>query len=171
MKNSANSKPASRWNALQWLPDRSQIFQFVIVACCLVVIASTIPAQSFAFQESGFQPATLSPIAHAEATEAVEVASGRRGINFLTLLTRGGWFMLPLFLLSVVVATIGIERFLALRREKIFPRELVSQLSMLTRSQGGLDPRRAYQACQRHPSSASYILRSITAYLEHVSTG
>lgn len=84
-----------------------------------------------------------------------------KGISLLKLLTRGGWFMVPLLLLSILVATISVERFLALRREKIFPPELVKQLSMLTQSEGGLDPRRAYQACQRYPSSASYIFRSL----------
>lgn len=87
--------------------------------------------------------------------------SGRRGINFLSLLTQGGWFMIPLMLLSVMVLTIGIERFLALRREKVFPAELIEQLSSLSQSQGGLDPRRAYQVCQQYPSSAAYILRSM----------
>lgn len=85
----------------------------------------------------------------------------RKGISLLRLLTRGGWFMVPLLLLSIFVATVSVERFLALRREKIFPPELVRQLSSLTQSEGGLDPRRAYQACQRYPSSAAYIFRTL----------
>ena len=60
-----------------------------------------------------------------------------------------------------MVLTIGIERFLTLRREKVFPPELVNQLSGLSQSEGGLDPRRAYQVCQQFPSSAAYILRSM----------
>jgi biopolymer transport protein ExbB len=85
----------------------------------------------------------------------------KKGINFLSLLTQGGWFMFPLLLLSIGVVTIAIERFLALRREKIFPPELIEQLSLLSQSPGGLDPRRAYQACQQYPSSASYVIRSM----------
>ena len=85
----------------------------------------------------------------------------KEGINFLSLLAQGGWFMIPLLALSVAVGTISIERYLALRREKVFPPALVSELSELSRSTGGLDPRRAYQACQSHPSSASYVLRSM----------
>ena len=83
------------------------------------------------------------------------------GISFLQLLTKGGWFMLPLLLLSVLVGTIAVERFLALRRDKIFPKSLVAQLSHIAEVEGGLDPRRAYQICQRYPSSASYIMRSM----------
>ena len=88
-------------------------------------------------------------------------AQTKKGINFLSLLKQGGWFMVPLLLLSVAVLTIAIERYLALRREKIFPPELIEQLSKLSQSPGGLDPRRAYQACQQYPSSASYVIRSM----------
>jgi len=91
----------------------------------------------------------------------VETSGRREGINFLTLLTRGGWFMLPLLLLSILVVTIGVERFLALRREKIFPPELVDEISMLSGEKGGLDPRRVYQLFQVYPSSAAYILRTM----------
>ena len=115
----------------------------------------------------GFQMLTHFPLAVVsqnvpldEAVIDVE-AQGRKGINFLTLLTRGGWFMLPLLILSIVVVTIGVERFLALRREKIFPPELVDQISMLSSQKGGLDPRRVYQICQNNPSSATYVLRTM----------
>ena len=39
----------------------------------------------------------------------------KKGISFLVLLTQGGWFMIPLVLLSVGVVTIAVERYLALR--------------------------------------------------------
>lgn len=94
--------------------------------------------------------------------EPVQAAPpSRKGINFLALLTQGGWFMIPLILLSLAVGAIAIERFLTLRRERVFPTALVDQLSQLSRSPGGLDPRRAYQACQQFPSSAAYVLRSM----------
>ena len=88
-------------------------------------------------------------------------APPKKGISFLSLLTQGGWFMIPLVLLSVGVVTIALERYLALRRNKIFPPELVDELAQLSRSPAGLDPRRAYQACQRLPSSAAYVMRSM----------
>ncbi len=85
----------------------------------------------------------------------------RKGLSFLQLLTRGGWFMIPLGLLSIFVVAIGVERFIALRREKLFPQELVHNLAVLSQNQGGLDPRQAYQICQRFPSSAAYVIRSM----------
>ena len=69
--------------------------------------------------------------------------------------------MLPLGLLSVLVVMIGIERWLALRKEKLFPPRLVTQLAKISQIEGGLDPRLAYQVCQQYPSSASYIIRSV----------
>ena len=84
--------------------------------------------------------------------------------------------MIPLLLLSLGVGAIAIERYLALRRDRVFPTALVDQLSQLSRSPGGLDPRRAYQACQQFPSSAAYVLRSMLvkvgrpqAELEHAA--
>lgn len=102
---------------------------------------------------------TTSPQADDEATPAPPIS--KTGINFLMLMTKGGWFMLPLALLSVMVVAIGIERALALRRSKIFPAELLSELSSFSQSPNGLDPRSAYQACQQFPSSAAYVLRSM----------
>lgn len=102
-----------------------------------------------------FSPLLLAQDAETGATSA------RGGINFFTLLWQGGWFMVPLIALSILVATIGVERFLALRREKIFPPEMVEQLAILSKSPAGLDPRRAYQICQKFPSSAAYIFRAM----------
>lgn len=97
----------------------------------------------------------------APPTSAEPQPNAKTGINFLSLLTQGGWFMLPLVVLSLGVVTIAIERFLALRREKIFPPALIDQISELSHSPNGLDPRGVYQACQRYPSSASYVIRAM----------
>jgi len=99
-------------------------------------------------------------IAQAETGE-IAASTARGGINFFSLLTQGGWFMIPLGLLSIGVVTIGIERYFALRREKVFPSGMIEQLSLLSQSAAGLDPKRAYQVCQQFPSTASYILRSV----------
>ena len=84
-----------------------------------------------------------------------------RGINFLSLLTRGGWFMVPLLLMSMAVVFIGVERALALRRVNIFPQRLVKQIGSLASQPGGLDPRKTYQICQRNPSAAARVIRSM----------
>ena len=97
--------------------------------------------------------------ANAESSGATKTTE--RGINFLSLLMRGGWFMVPLLLMSIAVVFIGVERWLALRRVNVFPEDLVRQISSLSSHPGGLDPRKTYQICQRNPSSASRVIRSM----------
>ena len=82
------------------------------------------------------------------------------GINFLSLLQRGGWFMVPLVALSLIVLAISFERFIALRRERIFPKRFVRQLASLSSSPGGLEPRAAYEICQKFPSAAATVLKT-----------
>lgn len=123
-------------------------------------LTSTLSASQPALISS---PALLAPTpVQTENDQARPVPSQpKRGINFLSLLTQGGWFMIPLLMLSIGVVTISIERALALRRDRVLPHQLIDELSLLSQEQGGLDPRRAYQACQRFPSSAAYVLRSM----------
>ncbi len=143
---------------------RLTIMLLGLVLSNLIAIPSSVAvAQNSAIGEPSRTTASIDwhfLIAQGESAEEAR-ATGQRGINFLSLLTQGGWFMFPLLALSIGVLTIGIERFLALRREKIFPHELIEELSILSQSPGGMDPRRAYQICQRFPSSAAYILRSM----------
>ena len=83
------------------------------------------------------------------------------GINFFALLRKGGVFILPILLMSMLVVTFAIERALGLRREKLLPDELVLRLGELSRSPAGFDPRQAYRLCQRIPSAASNVIRAM----------
>jgi biopolymer transport protein ExbB len=82
-------------------------------------------------------------------------------INLLTLMVRGGWLMLPILAMSLLVVTFGVERLLGLRRGKILPPDLVDDLGRLAAEKGGLDPRKAYRLCQKHPSSAARVIRAM----------
>ena len=94
------------------------------------------------------------------ATPAAQSAPGPQ-INLLELMARGGWLMLPIILLSVVVIAVAIERALALRRKKILPSNLVRALGDLARQRTGFDPRKAYQLCQQYPSTSATIIRTM----------
>lgn len=83
------------------------------------------------------------------------------GMNFLRLIVLGGWFMIPLGLISLVVVALAIERGLALRRERQLPERLLARIGQLCEQPGGLDPRDAYRICQSLPSSASTVLRKV----------
>ena len=159
MINRLGSRIGSRWPVC-WIA-------WWVFACS--VLAQAAHGQPPA-QDPGPQPAQpAQPGESAAATDDGLAASADgstetvdpRGINFLILLTKGGWFMIPLAILSVVVVTISLERLLALRRERIFPQVLIDRLAEMSMEPGGLDPRKAYQLCQQYPSSASQVLRSM----------
>jgi len=101
----------------------------------------------------------------ADDTVAAPAESGAQemieGINVINLILSGGWFMLPIFLMSGVMVTFVIERFIALRRIRVLPEELVEQLGQLGGAQGGFDPRQAYRLCQQLPSAAATVIRAM----------
>ena len=108
-----------------------------------------------------------SPLSAVQGDAPVEVVTAEgadqaaQGINILSLLTRGGWFMVPLVALSLIVVAIAFERMISLRRGRIFPDRFVRQLSRLASSPGGLEPRAAYDICQKNPSAASNVFKSL----------
>ncbi len=59
----------------------------------------------------------------------------------LELVKAGGWLMLPILLCSVVSLAIVIERFWTLRRQRIAPKGLVTQVWQMAR-QGHIDRKR-----------------------------
>ncbi|MFO7907204.1 MAG: MotA/TolQ/ExbB proton channel family protein [Pirellulaceae bacterium] len=104
------------------------------------------------------------PSSSGAAEDAVEDAVRRneeQGINFFALLVRGGWFMIPISLLSLLVATVAIERALSLRRGRVLPGALVNQLGEMAGRQNAFDPREAYRVCQRYPSAAANVVRAM----------
>ncbi len=100
----------------------------------------------------------------APTDSTVADAAGRStetpSIRPLELLTKGGWLMMPIVLMSIVVVAIGIERALGLRESKVVPEGLVSELGRLAES-SVFDPRQAYQLCQKYPSSAAKVVRAM----------
>ena len=97
-----------------------------------------------------------------EATEETVAAAPSQddSINVFQLALDGGIFMIPIVAMSVLGVTMAIERFIGLRKERVLPDGLVSDLGQLS-VQGGFDPRKAYRICQQYPSSAANIVRSM----------
>lgn len=82
-------------------------------------------------------------------------------VNLLELAKAGGPLMWPIYLGSVIVVCFSIERAMALRKRKLMPPDLVRELGELSRHKGGVDPRAAYKACMRYPSTASTVIRAV----------
>ena len=59
---------------------------------------------------------------------AAEVVERKTGINLLQLILQGGWLMVPIAVMSALVITISIERFIGMRRARVLPKTLVAEL-------------------------------------------
>ena len=84
------------------------------------------------------------------------------GIDLLTLVTRGGAFMIPIGLMSLMVVALAVERILSLRSAKMLPPELADELIDLATPIERFSPGIAFQSCHEYPSPAS---RVVTAML------
>ena len=95
-----------------------------------------------------------------DAEAALDVEPTEK-VRLLELLVKGGALMLPIAAMSLLVVTFGMERFLALRRRKVLPPELIEELGILAGRKGGLDPEAAYEICRQHPSTAAAVIRAM----------
>jgi biopolymer transport protein ExbB len=78
------------------------------------------------------------------------------------LYKKGGVLMYPITFLSVVVVGFGLERFLGLRRSVVAPRRLTRGLRKIASPQG-CDPVLAKDLCDRNPSAAANVIRTMLA--------
>ena len=78
----------------------------------------------------------------------------------LALMKAGGFELVAIVLVSIVAMAFAVERFLALRRRRVIPGELVSALWRLAAQPGGIDPRQTVLVCQQHPSTLGTVVRA-----------
>lgn len=76
------------------------------------------------------------------------------------LAVRGGIFMIPIALCSIVVVAFAIERRFALRKGRVIPRGLLIALQKLNQENRGIDPRLAYDECQKYRSPLGRIIQA-----------
>jgi biopolymer transport protein ExbB len=79
------------------------------------------------------------------------------GVDLLSLIARGGGFMIPIGLMSVLVVTLAVERLVSLRTSKILPEALVRRLGELVESERRFDPEEALKVCRERPSPAARV--------------
>lgn len=78
----------------------------------------------------------------------------------------GGIFMIPIAAMSLLAASITIERALALRRSRVLPQGLVAGLGEMSGWAGGVDTQKALRLCQQFPSPAANVVRSLLVRLD-----
>lgn len=126
--------------------DERKLALYSILSIGLLFAAVSIVSPSLAFGQDGTSAAPRPDI---------------ESINIFTLLVQGGAFMIPILLMSLLVVTFTIERFIGLRRDRVLPEALVTGLGQLGGPQGGFDPRKAYKLCQQYPSAAATVVRAM----------
>jgi len=140
---------------------------FLLCLGIAITVSSTAwsqpaPAGGQDASASSVDPAVLADLARAakEKPPAIGLAP-TAGLDFLSLLLKGGWFMIPIAAVSVLAVTLIIERSFGLRRGQLLPRRLVKSLGRMARDSEAIDPRTMNTICQEYPSSASTVLRAM----------
>jgi biopolymer transport protein ExbB len=81
-------------------------------------------------------------------------------LNLLELALKGGALMIPILIMSLVVAGCAFERAFALRRSRVVPRDWIEKINQLAADPRGFDPHLANRVCQEYPSPAASVLRA-----------
>ncbi len=83
------------------------------------------------------------------------------GIDLLSLISRGGSFMIPIGLMSLLVVTLAVERLLTLRTKKVLPPSLVNELEAMAENYDTFSPSTAYEICGESPSPAARVISAM----------
>jgi biopolymer transport protein ExbB len=139
-----------------------------VALLALCVIAPAVAQQPGSDTDPGPSAAPVTTPATGESAPAANASGslpsspkGPPPINFLELLIKGGGFMWPILGMSILAATMAVERAINLRRGRVMPAGLMSALGQLGSSSGGFDPRKAYRICQQYPSVAATVIRAM----------
>ncbi len=168
-------------------PFRRRLFGLaVLMMTVLLVFRSPVWGQPDSDEPGGpsAAPAAIDDTLAADAPPAAPptAVTPPKGLfdieNAFSLAVAGGWWMVPILGLSLLMVTFAIERGLALRRSRMMPEELVSQLGQLGGGQASFDPRQVYRLCQQFPCAASSVIRAMLvkvgrphAEVEHAVAG
>ena len=120
-----------------------------------LVVVVLLPGASMAQEGNSTEPAP----ANTQPADESQSSGSESVLPELTLdlptlwelAVRGGIFMIPIVLGSIVAIAFALERLIGLRRNRILPMELISDLRELI-AKPQIDPRDAWKLTQEHPS-------------------
>lgn len=146
-------------------------FHVKIIAAILIALAVTFTAVTFAIAQA---PVVADPELQIDASEIASImtdqppaeeaeASTPTGIDLLTLISRGGAFMVPIGIMSFLVVALAVERFVSLRKRRILPPVLENVLGEMLKPVDRFDPAAAQRACQELPSPAATVVDAMLA--------
>ena len=144
----ANLKRSFRWNSAA----------LVAATLCYVIAGPILCAQDGATDLVPEAPEVKAPV---EAANELPRMGVPQSLPFLwDLAWRGGVFMIPIGLCSIVVLTFALERRVGLQKGRIIPRGLLMGLQKLNQPLNGIDPRLAYDECQKFRSPLGRVIQA-----------
>ena len=142
---------------------------FLLTVISLALATPSVTAQDAPVEaaplEAGPDAAANAPLDTNDQPLEIENELTRMGIPqplpFLwNLAVQGGVFMIPIALCSIVVVAFAIERRTGLRKGRIIPRGLLVSLQKLNQQGNGIDPRLAYDECQKFRSPLGRVIQT-----------
>lgn len=131
---------------------------------CLFAICLCTAAIGFAQDGGSLSEAELQRLANQAAAapaKPVPNAGLNDELSFLNLVVKGGVLMIPLGILSLIVVAMTLDRFIALRRERILPSRIRRGIELMLESNKPVDPQEVYQLALRYPSVAGRVLEGM----------
>ena len=132
---------------------------FFLFALCIYSAATGFAQDGGSLSEAEFQ--RLAAQAAAPPAKPEPNAGLDDELSFLNLVVKGGVLMIPLGILSLIVVAMTLDRFIALRRERILPSRIRRGIELMLESGKPIDPQEVYQLALRYPSVAGRVLEGM----------
>ena len=145
------------------LADRRAFVSGLRIAVLVVFvmgIAFLVSSGVLHAQVSEAELSRISSEAAANRTAPPEKSAPKPGLSLLNLAVQGGFFMIPIGFVSLIVVTFVFDRWIGLRGSKILPQRFRKSLSQFSK-QLEADPRLVYQSCIEHPSAAANVVKEV----------
>lgn len=124
-------------------------------------VQGLVPAGEPAAERPADQPAPSDAAADTGFSARMRQWGAPDALPFVwDLAVQGGIFMIPIAICSIVVVAFGIERRTGLRKSRIMPQRLLIALQQLNQENIGIDPRQAYEVCQKHRSPLANVIQA-----------
>ncbi|QDS96188.1 colicin uptake protein TolQ [Roseimaritima multifibrata] len=150
----AGSASSSLWRGSAW----AAIVVVTLLAVSPFGVGLEAWGQDVPVSESAIEDLLLPDPADNVPPGGAEQDAKPSGIDLMTLIGSGGKFMIPIAVMSMLVVTLSVERFISLRRGRVVPRRLVKRLQQLADPVTEFDPKAAYKACQENRSVAADVV-------------
>src|SRR5688572_13064680 len=123
---------------------------FLVPGWMISAIAVVVMGHGLIGQARAATPATTPATAPAQTTQL-------EGVSFLQMLLKGGYFMLPIALASLIGLALILERVIALRKGRIIPRGFMRKLKSVA-PEGSDQRAAALRFCQENPSPIARVM-------------